>query len=199
MQALATYYLGLASGITCGLATGDFNGDGKLDIIAASASLEILLGNVDGTFQPPQIIGGGYSVAVGDYNGGGKLDVAAAGSLIAGSSQLAILLGNGNGTFQPPKTYAPPPNTYSSSVATADFNGDGKLDLAVGYYSVPPSHTLEGSLSVMLGNGDGTFQNPSTYTASGPVTGVLPMDLNGDGLLDLALTNGQDSNLLSVL
>src|SRR6516162_5915217 len=82
--------------------TGDFNGDGKLDIAVAntdSNTVSILLGKGDGTFQPALNIATGYrpqSLAVGDLNGDGKLDI-----VTANANDVSVLLGNGDGTFQP--------------------------------------------------------------------------------------------------
>src|SRR5690242_466263 len=166
---------------------GDFNGDGKLDLaglvpLATSNPVFVLLGNGNGTFQPPIIIDTGQDasvIAVGDFNSDGRLDLA-----IFGNTAASILLGNGDGTFQNPKPFAPGFNPGApANVAIADFNGDGKLDLAL---TEPAA-----SVSIFLGNGDGTFQNPVSYPDSPqrppPATccGTVG-DFNGDGKLDLA-------------
>ena len=102
---------------------------------------------------------------------------------------VSIMLGNGDGTFQPRTSYAVGRQPYS--VALGDFNGDGKLDLAV-------ANALDNSVSVLLGNGDGTFQTQTTYaTGSGPYV-VVANDFNGDGKLDLAVVNYSD-NTVSIL
>src|SRR2546425_8463414 len=97
-------------------------------------------------------------VAVGDFNGDGRPDLAVANDF---SNDVSVLLGNGDGTFQPAQSFAA--GLYPNSVAVGDFNGDGKPDLAVaaGYYNVP------GTVSVLLGNGDGTIQ-PAPSFAAGP-------------------------------
>src|SRR5207249_8489811 len=98
-------------------------------------------------------------VAVGDFNGDGKPDLAA-----VGSANVSILLGKGDGTFQAPVSYGA--GTNPVSVAVGDFNGDGKLDLAVaneGLKAMPTDSRC--SVSVLLGNGDGTFQRAVSYAA----------------------------------
>ena len=163
-----TYAAGVAS-----VAVGDFNGDGKLDLVTNGS---VLLGNADGTFQAPLAFpAGAYSsVAVGDFNGDGKLDLAG-----TSASSVSVLLGNGDGTFQAPLTFAA---GQPWSVAVGDFNGDGKLDLAgVASYGI----------WVALGNGDGTFQPAQNFTCGGPCGPgmVVVGDFNGDGRLDLVLTD----------
>jgi hypothetical protein len=173
---------------------GDFNGDGKLDLVTANevsdtiavpGNVSVLLGNGDGTFQAAVNYPVGPEpalAAVGDFNGDGKLDLAVAGiDVSSGFALVAILLGKGDGTFQAPVSYSV--HCYPSAVAVADFNSDGKLDLAVG---APCGDGL--GLSILLGNGDGTFQAAANYN-SGPTSGnaIAVGDFNGDGAPDLAL------------
>jgi FG-GAP-like repeat/FG-GAP repeat len=125
------------------VATGDFNGDGHLDLVVVNfggypdaGKVSILLGNGDGTLQAAQSYSVGVfpeAVAVGDFNGDGHLDLVVANS---GSNSTSILLGNGDGTFQVAQNYDAGYNPVS--VAVGDFNGDGYLDLAV---SNPPKYT----------------------------------------------------------
>jgi hypothetical protein len=112
---------------------GDFNGDGKLDVITIDTidltAASIFLGNGDGTLQasvPLNQTGGGYStVASGDFNGDGKLDLVLQSG---GGPTMAILLGNGDGSFQTPVTYSVPIAPY---LVLGDFNHDNKPDIAL--------------------------------------------------------------------
>ena len=130
------------------LAVADFNGDGHLDIAAAdSTGISILLGNGDGTFQPAQTYAAQEgSLVVADFNGDGHVDIATSGG--------SILLGNGDGTFQAAQTFASSPGY---SLAVGDFNGDGVPDIAFTF--VAPTAGYQGTLAILLGNGDGTFQS----------------------------------------
>jgi hypothetical protein len=165
------------------VAVGDFNGDGKLDLAVAGVSgVSVLLGNGDGTFMAAvNYSAGGTSVAVGDFNGDGKLDLA-----VAGGSGVRVLLGNGDGTFQAAVNYAAGP--YASSVAVGDFNGDGIPDLAVANLGTYPLFN-DSSVSILLGQGDGTFLPAQSYAAGNNAYSVAVGDFNGDGKQDLAVTN----------
>ncbi len=170
------------------VAVGDFNDDGNLDLAVAnggSNTVTILLGNGDGTFTPasgsPIAVGTNPgAIAVGDFNGDGKLDLAVANQ---NDSTLTILLGNGNGTFTQAAGSPIPGGTGPDTIAVADFNGDGKLDLAVG-----DNVDADQAVTILLGNGDGTFtQAPgSPLPVERNCTGVAVGDFNGDGKPDLA-------------
>ena len=107
------------------------------------------------------------------------------------SSSVSVLLGNGNGTFAPAVNYATAYDGATTSVVAADFNHDGKIDLAV----------LAGAtLSVLLGNGDGTFQNYSSYpSATGAASSLLAADFTGQGNVDLAVLGGTGNDNVYVL
>ena len=112
--------------------TGDFNGDGRLDLAvanSASNTVSILRGNANGTFQAAQNFATGAvprSLAVGDFNKDGKLDLVTAND---GAYDVSVLSGNGDGTFRAPTSIGI--GLRQLSVAVGDFNSDGKLDLAV--------------------------------------------------------------------
>ena len=163
---------------------GDFNGDGKADVVtinANSSTLSVLLGTGTGTLQTPVITGipsQAAQLALADFNADGKADLA--------TNNGFVLLGKGDGTFQSAVSY-PTGTGAPASVAAGDFNGDGNLDLAFS----------DGVVGVVPGKGDGTFQAPVTYPAAGTgASSVLVGDFNGDGKTDLAVVSGGALNLL---
>ena len=180
------------------IATADFNHDGHLDLVAnGNGVITLFLGRGDGTFAPYRSFGSIPNetgrLATGDFNGDGNVDVVIAGSLI--SPTVWIFLNNGDGTFQPAVSY-PVANT-PEVVAVGDFNRDGNLDVAV--TCTDATSYEEEVVSVILGNGDGTFGPPTNFPAGKVPVGVVAADFNGDGILDLAvadLKNGIVSVLL---
>ena len=166
----------------------DFNGDGKVDLAVVNAgqgfgdSVSVLQGNGDGTFKPRAIFPAGMSatsLTSGDFNADGRPDLAVVNNIPSG---ISILLNRGDGTFREPVTYLPAP--FSQSVAAADFDEDGKLDLAVTSFGNSP-----GPVSVLLGNGDGTFRNRVDYPTGYGARRVIAGDFSGDGHLDLAIAS----------
>jgi hypothetical protein len=200
-QPAVTYAAGGLGAVS--LAVADVNGDGRPDLVVAilwSSSVVVLLGNGDGTFRAPVTYSsGGYeaeSVAIGDVNGDGKPDLLVA-NLCAeggcGNGSVTLLLGNGDGTFQSPLSYSSG-GYEAESIAIGDVNGDGKPDLVVANRCSSYGNCF-GAVGVLLGNGDGTFQTPVSYSVGGydpdyslPVS-VAIGDLNGDGYPDLVVTN----------
>jgi hypothetical protein len=131
---------------------------------------------------------------VGDFNGDGKLDMAVTNSTGSYEAKFTVFLGKGDGTFGPGTDYTIP--YYVNGIASGDFNGDGKLDLAISH-SFAPTPGYSG-ISILLGNGDGTFQTPLEFTAGQNPTSIAVGDFNGDGQLDLAVTNNGE-NTVSIL
>lgn len=190
----------LASNISGNIAVADFNGDGKLDVATAGGwtGVTVFLGNGTGKFPATATYGtiqlGEYSnVLAGDYNQDGKPDLVSVGYIFTGEA-FSILANNGDGTFVSGKDY--PAGTYPQAVVAGDFNGDGKLDLAITTMNqnVP-------SIGLYGGTGAGTFAAPKFYpvgSANSNPIGMVTGDFNRDGRLDLAVADNND-NVVSIL
>ena len=191
------------SGLAFAAVFGDFNHDGKPDLAVVGSGdtpgspgkVDILLGNGDGAFQQPNHFAapvGAFALVSGDFNGDGKLDLAVLSSQAGAAvpDSVLILLGQGDGTFIAGATYAVGP--VAGSIVAGDFNGDGKPDLIVANAGTNALHNQDGNISLLAGNGDGTFQEARVIgikitTDIGP-NSVIASDFNGDGKLDLAVT-----------
>lgn len=170
-----------------GVALGDFNNDHAPDIAAVNEgdnTVSIFLNNGDGTFGAMKTFttpSEPFYVIARDFNGDHNTDLAVAGY---GNSTIGVLIGRGDGTF---KTYKSNPTGLSPiGIVAADFNGDKILDLASANYTGGSG----GSVSVLLGKGDGTFGTHTDYSSGGAGAYNLVVGrFNGDGNLDVAVTN----------
>jgi hypothetical protein len=176
-----------------GATVGDFNSDGKLDIFTAnrgSSTISVLLGNGVGGFglASTYAAGAGASGArVGDFNGDGKLDLS---TTNYGSNTVSILFGDGLGGFGTATNYTVGSTPYGTVMG--DFNGDGKLD-----FITAGSGTSSLLLSVLLNNGSGGFNAAANVAVDSNPGYIRSGDFNGDGKLDLAMTD--DTDKISVL
>jgi hypothetical protein len=183
------------------------NGDGKPDLLVANCCngisnrtngvVSVLLGNSDGTFQGAvSYSSGGYSadaIAVSDVNGDGHPDMLV-GNCCNGISNrtngvVSVLLGNSDGTFQAAVNYNSG-GYLADAIVVADVNGDSHSDLLVVNNCVSTSSCPSGGVSVLLGNGDGTFQGAVSYSSGGGGANAIAVaDVNRDEKPDLLVAN----------
>jgi FG-GAP-like repeat/FG-GAP repeat len=172
------------------IAVADFNGDGKPDLaVTTTVNVTIFLGKGDGTFNTPVNYpddAAPSAIAISDFNHDGNLDLAVSNENENGNN-VSILLGNGNGTFQAAVNY--PAGFGPASIAVGDFNGDGNPDLVVANASSADNGAGGTTISVLLGNGNGTFQAPVSYLSGSEPIGVAVGDFNSDGKLDIVAAN----------
>jgi len=186
------------------ITSGDLNGDRVLDVVAVNNAINIfgtvsvLLGDGSGGFGAPVSypVGGAVPIwpAIADFDGDGNPDMAV--SLAGSADAVSVLLGKGDGTFRPAIVY--PVGTSPQGITTGDVNGDGNIDIVSADECGEDPACRQGAVSVLLGNGDGTFQ-PHIST----VEGLFPLqvelaDFNEDGHLDVAVANPCGTDLTCV-
>jgi uncharacterized protein (TIGR03437 family) len=198
------------------LTLADMNGDGIPDLIAleletgglaippTAAVISIFSGNGDGTFQPgkSEEVGSAISLsapsfAVGDINGDGKLDLAVGWNSISNGA-VTVVPGNGDGTLAKPLASSLSYQSFPGSLALADLNGDGRLDLVVAtgvFQDRSLNAFYSSSVAVAVGNGDGSFQGSSffpvlAFPSTRATAQVAVGDLNGDGDPDIVTAQG---------
>jgi hypothetical protein len=176
------------------LVSADFNGDEKPDLAVVNATdqtVSILLGNGDGTFTNGPVLTTGrgpVSIVTADFNSDTHPDLAVVNST---DDSVSIFLGDGTGNFTPAPTPLIITGENPQGITTADFNSDGKPDLAV-------TNQSGNTVSIFLGRGDGTFTTGTNFSTGNEPTGICTADFNADGRPDLAITN-QTDNTVSVL
>jgi hypothetical protein len=184
-----------------GVTTGDFTGNGRQDLAVIHTidhTLNILLNNGDGTFQPavsytcPNMDYGATYVTAADLTGNGILDLAVLGARDSNlNTTIDIFLGNGDGTFRFSASYDAG-LVARGGIAVGDFLGNGRLDLAFAVFgALDNSHT---AVDIMLNNGDGTFQPRYPVPIYGPVRSVAVGYFTNDGKADLVTADGLGVN-----
>ena len=186
---ISTYAVGSHPG---GVVIADFNRDGKPDLAVANTNddtVSILLNRGDGIFSDAvaYVTGlGPASIVAADFNGDGIPDLAVADSLTPenskGPGMVSILLNHGDGTFGARSDY--PTGQHPTAVVAGDFNGDRKTDLAVA-----ANTDIFGNVSILTGQGDGTFLPGASYNEGFGVSSMVAADFNGDGKPDLAVVS----------
>ncbi len=179
----------------------DLNGDGRLDLAGlGSGTAAVLLATGDGTFGPRAeypIAGFAQDIAAADVNGDGRQDLLL--TVNSATVSLSLLVGNGDGTFQAPVNFANTTNLDSPAVLATDLNHDSRVDVVIahafGCFTAPC--VVGRSISVLLGNGNATFQPAREIDVGTGMAKMAVGDFNRDGHKDLAI--GGDSSRLYLL
>ena len=182
------------------LVTADLNRDGRIDVLLAVQNggyVTVLFGNGDGSFrQGPalQFPNGVNRAIAGDLNNDGNLDIIA---ISTAYSLATVFLGNGDGTFQAGKAFSAGifPTGYPTYFAMGDLNGDGRPDVVI----AQSPFTQDSTLTILVGNGDGTLQSPIPIPSGGFPVSVVAADVNNDGRPDIVVANGFIDGSVSVL
>lgn len=179
--------------VPSGIALGDVNGDGRLDVVTANKSTYsagVLLGQAAGSFATVSTYSAGpntspLAVALGDVNGDGRLDIVTANYF---ADAIGVLLGQASGGFAAVSAYPTGTGSRPCSVALGDVNGDGRLDIVT-------ANTDGNAAGVLLGQAGGTFAAIATYaTGAGSAPADVALgDVNGDGRLDIVTVNTRTS------
>ena len=174
-------------------AVADMNGDGAPDIVVSSGgSLGFIAGHGDGTFEPNQDFGAGsyWTLAVGDVNGDGAADVVAA-RVDYDSITADVFLGSGAGSFDLVGRFPYPEYSFPSSIAIADIDQDGHVDLV--------TTSMQGRIDIFPGSGDGTFGNVRSMPCSGSAQNAVVGDLDRNGIPDMVVTRENKPSFLVYL
>jgi hypothetical protein len=181
-----------ADGGSCTLAVADFNGDGHLDLAIATSprTVNVSLNHGDGTFAPPVSLllsaaNAPNVVVAGDFNDDGYPDLACT---FFESRGVAVWLNRGDGSFAPEIDY--PTGNWPAGIAVADFDGDGRMDLAIAN-----SASYDNSASLLINAGGGTFASPISLATGRNANDIAAADFNGDGRADLVVANTGDRTL----
>ena len=175
------------------LAVGDFDGDGNLDFAISDLSGRVLAypGNGDGTFGTEvgaTVPGTSFILEMADVNGDRRDDLLVIGSATSGGVSLQVLLSRGRDGFAWPVEYEA--GAAPRGIVSADFNRDGAMDLAVINRCSERTCQAAGAIEIFIGRGDGTFAPAQSLDAGGSPDVATAADLDGDGHIDLAVSNG---------
>ena len=193
-QTASSLGAGTGASQTSSVVAADFNGDGIPDLAVTNfgsspGTVGVLIANIGGGFAPAvtyQVGTGPKTIAVGDFNGDGKVDLVVANS---SADTVSVLLGNGNGTFQTQVPYSlGVSNNGATSIAVADFDGDGNADLAV-------TNSGTANITILFGTGTGTFGPADVISVTGTPISIVAADFDHDGFVDLAIANFAGSNI----